>query len=170
MDGFSKFKRDMFKFDRSDYSKLLSLKIDFRFGRETVVCSFPENQKTDFRNSNGICSHLIEVMIEKCCRWKSTSGLDGKKLFAHILRTNRRIFEIQTAYVQVWLKWLWENVVAENLLPVSTGKGFLLISQELIDGFSKFKRHMLRLDRRCDMTFLILEIYFRCEQKIENGR
>ena len=34
-----------------------------------------------------------------CCRWKSTSGFDGKMLFAHILRTNRRILEIQTANV-----------------------------------------------------------------------
>ena len=104
-------------------------------------------------------------MTENCCPWKSTSGFDGKRLFAHIVRTNRRIFEIQTAYVQVWSKWWWKNVVAENLLPVSTGKGFLLISWEPIDGFSKFKRHMLRFDRRHDMTFLILEIYFRCEQK-----
>ena len=57
MDGFSKFKRDIFRFDSSDVRKLLSL--------------------------------------------KSTSGSDGKRLFAHILRTNGRIFENQTAYVQV---------------------------------------------------------------------
>ena len=133
-------------------------------------------------------------MTEKCCRWKSTSGLDGKmhfannlrtnkrifeiqtaydqvwskwwqtnfvtenvlpvwtgtELFAHIIRSNRRIFEILTAYVQVWSKWWWKNVVAENLLPVSTGKGFLLITWEPIDGFLKFKRHMLRFDRSDD--------------------
>ena len=104
-------------------------------------------------------------MTEKCCRWKSTSGLDGKRLFAHILRTNRRIFEIQTAYVQVWSKWWWKNVVTKNLLPVSAVKDFLLISWELIDGFSKFKRQMFRFDRSDDLTFWILEIYFRCEQR-----
>ena len=143
-------------------------------------------------------------MTEKCCRWKSTSGLDGKRLFAHILRTYRRIFEIQTAYVQVWSKcwqkmlllksssgldgkrlfvhkmrtyrrifeiqtayvqvwskrWL-KNVVTKNLLPVSTGKGFLLISWELIDWFSKFKRHMFRFDRSDDGKMLSLKVYFR---------
>ena len=149
------------------------------------------------------------VIKENCCHWKSTSGLDGKRLFAHIvrtnrriyeiqtayvqvwskrrwknvvaenllpvstgkrffaniLRTNRRIFEIQTAYVQVWSKWWWKNVVTKNLLPVSAGKDFLMISWELIDRFSKFKRHMFRFDRSDDLTFWILEIYFRCEQK-----
>ena len=68
MDGFSNFKRQMFRFDKSDKRKLLSLKIYFRFGREKSFCSYPENQQTDFRNSNGICSRLIEVMTEKCCR------------------------------------------------------------------------------------------------------
>ena len=53
-------------------------------------------------------------MTEKCCRWKSTSGLDGKMLFAHILRTNRRIFEIQTAYVQVWSKWWLDFFILKN--------------------------------------------------------
>ena len=105
------------------------------------------------------------MMTEKCCRWKSTSGLDGKRLLAHILRTNRRIFEIQTAYVQVWSKWWQENVVAENLLPVWTGKDLLLISWELIDGFSKFKRHMFRFDWFDDLNFFNLKIYFRFEQK-----
>ena len=99
--------------------------------------------------------------IEKCCRWKSISGLDEKRLFAHILRTNRRIFEIQTANVQVWSKWWWKNVETINLLPVSTGKGFLLISWKLIDGFSKFKRHMFRFDRSDDEKMLSLKIYFR---------
>ena len=118
-----------------------------------------------FKNSNGICSGLIEVITENCCRWKSTSGSDGKKLFAHNMRTNWRIFEIQTAYVQLSFKWWWKNVVAKNLLPVWTGKDFLLISWELLDRFSKFKRHMFRFDRSDDLTFLILEIYFRFEQK-----
>ena len=120
---------------------------------------------TEIQNLNGIFSGLIVVMTENCCHWKSTSGSDGKRLFAHILRTNRRIFEIQTAYVQVWSKWWWKNVVAENLLPVSTGKGFLLISWELIDGFSQCKGHMFRFDRCDDLTFFILKIYFRFEQK-----
>merc|ERR1712115_614104 len=57
---FSKYKRDMFRFDKSDNRKLLSLKIYFRFGREKAFCSYPENQLTDFRNSNSICSRLIE--------------------------------------------------------------------------------------------------------------
>ena len=117
IDGFSKFKRHMLRFDRSD--------------------------------------------DQKCCRWKSTSGSDGKRLFAHILRFNWRIFEIQTAYVLVWSKWWWKNVVTKNLLPVSTGKGFLLISWELMDGFSKFKRHMFRFDRSDDRKMLSLKIYFR---------
>ena len=109
IDGFSKFKRHMFRFDRSDDGKMLSL--------------------------------------------KSTSGFYGKRLFAHILRTNGRIFEIQTSYFQVWLKCWWKNVVTKNILPVLTGKDSLLISWELIDGFSKFKRHMFRFDRSEDLTF-----------------
>ena len=116
---------------------------------------------TDFQNLNGIFSGLMVVMTENCCHWKSTSGLDGKRLFAHIVRTNGQIYEIQTAYVQVWSKRRWKNVVAENLLPVSTGKGFLLISWELIDGFSKFKRHMFRFDRSDDEKMFSLKIYFR---------
>ena len=80
MDGFSKFKRDIFRFDGSDDRKLLSLKIYFRFRREKAFSSYRENQLTDFRNSNGICSGLIEMMTK--------------------------------------------IVVAENLLPVSTGKYF----------------------------------------------
>ena len=114
-----------------------------------------------FQNSNGKCSGSIKVITENCCRRKSTSGSDGKRLFVHKMRTNRRIFEIQTAYVQVWSKWWWKNVVTKNLLPVSTGKGFLLISWELIDGFSKFKRHMFRFDRSDDGKMLSLKIYFR---------
>ena len=160
---------------------------------------------TDFQNSNGICSGLIEVITENCCRWKSTSGLDGKRPFAHIvrtnkriyeiqtangqvwskrrwknvvaenllpvstgkrffaniLRTNRRIFEIQTAYVQVWSKWRWKNVVAENLLPVWTENDFFLITWELMDGFSKFKRHMFRFYHSDDSLKKSLKIYFR---------
>ena len=139
----------------------------------------------------------MKVITENCCRWKSTCGLDEKRVFVHkmrtnrrifeilsayvqvwskwwwknvftknllpvstgkgflhILRTNRQIFEIQTAYVQVWSKWWWKNVVTKNLLPVSTGKGFLLISWELIDGFSKFKRHMFRFDQSDDIKML----------------
>ena len=81
------------------------------------------------------------------------------------LRTTGRIFEIQTASIQVWSKWWQKNIGAENRLPVLTGKGYLLISWELLDGFSKFKRHMLRFDRSDDLTFSTLEIYFRCDQK-----
>ena len=105
------------------------------------------------------------MITKNCRRWKSTSGWDGKRLFAHNMRTNRRILEIQTAYVQVLSKWWWKNVVAKNLLPVWMGKGFLLISWELIDRFSKFKRHMFRFDRSDDLIFFILKIYFRFEQK-----
>ena len=119
----------------------------------------------DSQNSNGICSGSLELLTKNCRRWKSTSGWDGKRLFAHNMRTNRRIFKIQTAYVQVWSKWWWKNVVTKNLLPVSAGKDFLLISWELIDGFSKFKRHMFRFDRSDDSTFFILKIYFRFVQK-----
>ena len=108
----------------------------------------------DFRNSNGMWSGFIEVMTENCCHWKYTSGSDGKRLFAHIVRTNRRIFEIQTAYVQVWSKWWWKNVVAENLLPVWTGKGFLLMTREALDGFSKFKRRVFRFDSSDDLKIL----------------
>ena len=46
------------------------------------------------------------MLTEKCCRLKSTSGVEGKRLFVHILRTNRRIFEIQTAYGQVLSSFL----------------------------------------------------------------
>ena len=133
--------------------------------RKQVFGSQHENYLTDFQNSNGILSGLMKVIYKKCRCWKSTSGLDGKQLFVHKKRTTGRIFEIQTASIQVWSKWWQKNIGAENRLPVLTGKGYLLISWELLDGFSKFKRHMLRLDRRHDMTFLILKIYFRCEQK-----
>ena len=54
-----------------------------------------------------------------------------------------------------------ENVVAENRLPVWMGKDFLLISWELINGFSKFKLHMFRFDRSDDGKMLLLKIYFR---------
>ena len=91
--------------------------------------------------------------------------MDGKQLFVHKMRTTGRIFEIQTASIQVWSKWWQKNIGAENRLPVLTGKGYLLISWELLDGFSKFKRHMLRFDRSDDLTFSSPEIYFRCEQK-----
>jgi len=113
MDGFSKFKRQMFRIDK--------------------------------------------VITENCFRWKSTSGSDGKRFFVYKMRTNRRIFEIQTAFFQVWSKWWWKNVVTKNLLPVSTGKGFLVISWELIDGFSKFKRHIFRFDRGDDGKMLSLK-------------
>merc|ERR1711860_280865 len=44
MDGFSKLKRDIFRFDSSDDRKLLSLKTYFRFRREKAFCSYRENQ------------------------------------------------------------------------------------------------------------------------------
>ena len=103
--------------------------------------------------------------MENCCRWKSTSGLDGKTPFADNMRTIRRIFEIQTAFVQVWSKWWYKNVASKNLLPVMTGKDFLIISWELIDGFSKFKRLMFRFYRSDDLTYLLWKNYFRFEQK-----
>ena len=133
--------------------------------RKQVFGSQHENYLTDFQNSNGILSGLMKVIYKKCRCWKSTSGLDGKQLFVHKKRTTGRIFEIQTASIQVWSKWWQKNIGAENRLPVLTGKGYLLISWELLDGFSKFKRHMLRFDRSDDLTFSTLEIYFRCEQK-----
>ena len=138
--------------------------------QKQVFGSLPEYLWTDFWNLNGLCSGSMEVMKEKCCRWKSTSGLDGKMLFAHILRTNRRIFEIQTAYVQVWSKWWYKNVAAENLLPVMTGKDFLIISWKLIDVFSKSKRHMFRFDRSDDLTFLFWKTTSGLNSKIENWR
>ena len=108
--------------------------------------------------------------------WTFTSGSARKikndipkQVLAHTLRTDGQIFEIQTAYsVQVRKKWWNANFVAENLLPVLTGKGFLLITFEVIDGFMKFKRHAFRFDCSHDLTFLLLEIYFRFEQKIKN--
>ena len=133
--------------------------------RKQVFGSQHENYLTDFQNSNGILSGLMKVIYKKCRCWKSTSGLDGKQLFVHKMRTTGRIFEIQTASIQVWSKWWQKNIGAENRLPVLTGKCYLLISWELLDGFSKFKRHMLRFDRSDDLTFSTLEIYFRCEQK-----
>ena len=112
--------------------------------RKQVFGSQHENYMTDFQNSNGILSGLMKVICKKCRCWKSTSGLDGKQLFVHKMRTTGRIFEIQTAYGQFWLKCGQKIVVTENLLPVWTGKGFLLIPWEPIDGFSKFKRHVFR--------------------------
>ena len=73
---------------------------------------------TDFRNSNSIYSGSIKVMTENCFRWKSTSGLDGKRLFAYNLSTNETNFKIQTAYVKAQLQWLIKISVAKNLLPV----------------------------------------------------
>ena len=133
--------------------------------RKQVFGSQHENYLTDFQNSNGILSGLMKVIYKKCRCWKSTSGLDGKQLFVHKMRTAGPIFEIQTASIQVWSKWWQKNIGAENRLPVLTGKAYLLISWELLDGFLKFKRHVLRFDCRYDMTFLIFLIYFRCEQK-----
>ena len=101
---------------------------------------------------------------------KINHGLDGKMFFVYKMRTIGRIFEIQMACVQVWSKRWQKIIVAENLLPVMTEKGFLLISWELIDGFSKFKRDMLRFYGSDALAFMILEIYFRFEEKIENGR
>ena len=95
---------------------------------------------TDFRNSNGIYSGSIKVMTENCCRWISTSGLDGKRLFAYNLRTNETNFKIQTAYVKAQLQWLIKISVAKNLLPVLAENGYLLLIQELIDDISEFKR------------------------------
>ena len=112
-----------------------------------------------------VFSSFIIVMTKKCCHWKSTSGFDGKRLFAHNLRTIGRIFEIQMAHVQVRSSWWQKNVVTENLLPVLTGNDFLLMRWELIGGFLKFKWYMFRFDCSDDLTFWILEIYFRCEQK-----
>ncbi len=50
MDGFSKFKRHMFKIDRSDDRKMLSLKIYFRFRREKAffLISLKIGDKTMF--------------------------------------------------------------------------------------------------------------------------
>ena len=79
-------------------------------------------------------------MTEKYCRWKSTSGLDGKRLFAYNLRTNETNFKIQTAYVKAQLQWLIKISVAKNLLPVLAENGYLLLIQELIDDISEFKR------------------------------
>ena len=45
---------------------------------------------------------------------KIYSGYDEKRLFDHILRINRRIFEIQTAYVKVWLKWWLDIFILKN--------------------------------------------------------
>ena len=79
-------------------------------------------------------------MTENCCRWKSTSGLDGKRLFAYNLRTNETNVKIQTAYVKAQLQWLIKISVAKNLLPVLAENGDLLLIQELIDDISEFKR------------------------------
>ena len=105
-------------------------------------------------------------MTENCCRWKSTSGLDGKRLFAYNLRTNETNFKIQTAYVKAQLQWLIKISVAKNLLPVLAENGYLLIIQELIDEFSEFKRQMFRFDSNENLKILFLKIYFRCKQKI----
>ena len=121
---------------------------------------------TDFRNSNGIFSGSIKVMTENCWRWKFTSGLDGKRLFAYNLRTNETNFKIQTAYVKAQLQWLIKISVAKNLLPVLAENGYLLIIQELIDEFSEFKRQMFRFDSNENLKILFLKIYFRCKQKI----
>ena len=108
-----------------------------------VVClsisCFPiARQWTDFQNSNGINSGFWNLLPV----WPGKSKMTFVNRFlAHNLIIYGRIFKIQTAYVQVWSKWWWKNVVTKNRLPVLTGKGFLLISWELIDGFSKFKRH-----------------------------
>ena len=126
-----------------------------------VFGSQHENYLTDFQNSNGILSGLMKVIYKKCRCWKSTSGLDGKQIFVHKMRTTGRIFEIQTASIQVWSKWWLKNIVAKTQLPVWTGKGFFLIFIELIDGFTKFKRHMFRFDRSYDRKMLSLKIYFR---------
>jgi len=79
-------------------------------------------------------------MTENCCRRKSTSGLDRKRLFAYNLRTNETNFKIQTAYVKAQLQWLIKISVAKNLLPVLAENGYLLLIQELIDDISEFKR------------------------------
>jgi len=78
MDGFSKFKRHVFRF----------------------YCSYDQ----------------------KFYRWKSTSGFNRKRLFDHNLRSNRRIFKIQTASFQVLLKWWFDIFDALILLPVWTEK------------------------------------------------
>ena len=75
------------------------------------------------------------------------------RFLAYNLRTIGRIFEIQTAYVQVRSRWWQKNVVTENLLPVLTGNDFLLIRWELMDGFSKFKRHVFRFYCSYDQKF-----------------
>ena len=79
-------------------------------------------------------------MTENCCRWKSTSGLNEKRLFAYNLRTNETNFKIQTAYVKAQSQWLIKISVAKKLLPVLAEKGYLLLIQELIDDISEFKR------------------------------
>ena len=149
----------------SKYTSGLARKIENDL-RKQVFGSQHENYLTDFQNSNGILSGLMKVIYKKCRCWKSTSGLDGKQLFVHKMRTTGRIFEIQTASIQVWSKWWQKNIGAENRLPVLTGKGYLLISWELLDGFSKFKRHMFRFDRSDDGKMLPLKIYFRFKREM----
>ena len=129
--------------------------------RKQVFGSQHENYLTDFQNSNGILSGLMKVIYKKCRCRKSTSGLDGKQVFVHKMRTTGRIFEIQTGSIQVWSKWWQKNFGAENRHPVLTGKCYLLLSWEQLDGFLKFKRHMIRFDRSDDRKTLSLKIYFR---------
>ena len=105
-------------------------------------------------------------MTENCCRRKSTSGLDRKRLFAYNLRTNETNFEIQTAYVKVQLQWLIKFFVAKNLLPVLAENDYLLMIRELKNEFSEFKRQMFRFDSNENLKILFLKIYFRCKQKI----
>jgi len=73
---------------------------DFLLIRWELMDGFSKFKRHVFR--------FIVVITEKCCRWKSTSGFDGKSFFAHNLRSNRRIFKIRTAFVQVWLKRLFD--------------------------------------------------------------
>ena len=122
LDRISEFKRYMIRLDRSDDRKILSPKINFRFGRKTAFCSYNENYWTDFRNSNGICSGLIEVMMENVVAENRLPVSTGKRFFANILRANGRIFEIQTAYDQAWSKAWYDIFDAETLLPVWTEK------------------------------------------------
>ena len=116
MDGFSKFKRQMFRIDKSDNKKLFSLKIYFRS--------------------------------------------DGKRLFAHYMRTNRRIFESLTASVQIWAKWWWKMLSLKIYFRFWREKAFWSYPENNRQ-ISKFKRHNNQVWSKWWRKMLSLKIYFR---------
>ena len=75
-------------------------------------------------------------------------------------------FRKSNGILQVRLKWLLKNLVAQNLLPGWTVKCFSHVTLELIDRFSKFRRYMLRFESGDYLKFLSLKITSGLEGKI----